>query len=283
MVAVSAPEFRAPGFYQPGSRRGFVGQPLPNVSVRIVDPDSFEPVEAGKPGMLLVKGPNVMCGYLGRADLTETVMRDGWYVTGDIALMDEDGYIKITDRLSRFSKIGGEMVPHGRVEEALQEASGDEAQVFAVTAVPDERKGERLAVLYTLDESRIPEILVSLRNSGLPPLFIPGRNQFIKVEQLPLLGTAESQSAQRCLSDTRWPPSRHDHVICEPDPDKLARSVLTSWPVPTVVFFGLPVLGFRKTARSVLRSTYPDRHGRRHCSAAAPGFGKAEGAEERRR
>ena len=191
VVAVSAQDFRAPGFYQPGSRRGFVGQPLPNVSVRIVDPDSFESVEAGKPGMLLVKGPNVMCGYLGRDDLTEKVMRDGWYVTGDIALMDEDGYIKITDRLSRFSKIGGEMVPHGRVEEALHEASGDEAPVFAVTAVPDERKGERLAVLHTLNESRIPEILEIVHSSGLPQLFIPAKNQFVKVEQLPLLGTGK--------------------------------------------------------------------------------------------
>ena len=191
VIAVSAPDFRAPGFYQPGSRRGFVGQPLPNVAVRIVDPDSYESVETGQPGMLLVKGPNVMCGYLGRDDLTEKVMRDGWYVTGDIALVDEDGYIKITDRLSRFSKIGGEMVPHGRVEEALQEASGDQAQVFAVTAVPDERKGERLAVLHTLDESRIPEILEKVRSSGLPQLFIPRKNQFVKVEQLPLLGTGK--------------------------------------------------------------------------------------------
>ena len=114
MIAVSTLDFRAPGIFQAGSRRGFVGQPLPGVAVRIVDPDTFELLPPGTPGMLLVKGSNVMRGYLRRDDLTAQVMRDGWYVTGDIALMNEDGFIKITDRLSRFSKIGGDMVPHGR-------------------------------------------------------------------------------------------------------------------------------------------------------------------------
>jgi acyl-[acyl-carrier-protein]-phospholipid O-acyltransferase/long-chain-fatty-acid--[acyl-carrier-protein] ligase len=190
-VAVSVPDFRAPGFYQPGSRRGFVGQPLPGVSIRIVDPDSRELLEPGNPGMLLVKGPNVMKGYLGREDLSAGVMQDGWYVTGDIAVMDEDGFLRITDRLSRFSKIGGEMVPHGRIEEALQEAAGATIQVFAVTAVPDERKGERLAVLHTLDKAAIPPLLDKLAASGLPNLFIPRRDGFVKVEALPVLGTGK--------------------------------------------------------------------------------------------
>ena len=125
-IAVSTRDYRAPGFYQPGHRRGSVGQPLPGVSVHVVDPDSFEPRPPGESGLLLVKGPNVMQGYLGRDDLTEQVMRDGWYITGDIAAQDEDGFLRITDRLSRFAKIGGEMVPHGRVEEALHESAGME-------------------------------------------------------------------------------------------------------------------------------------------------------------
>lgn len=150
MIAVNCPDFRAAGFFQPASRRGTVGQPLPGVSVRIVDPDSFALLPPGTPGMLLVKGPNVMNGYLGREDLTAQAIRDGWYITGDIATLDDDGFLTITDRLSRFSKIGGEMVPHRRVEEALQLASGEEMQVCAVTGVPDERKGEQLAVLHTL-------------------------------------------------------------------------------------------------------------------------------------
>ncbi len=191
VIAVNCPDFRAAGYYQPASRRGTVGQPLPGISVSIVDPDSFAPLPLGTPGMLLVKGPNVMTGYLGRDDLTASVMRDGWYITGDIATLDDDGFLTITDRLSRFSKIGGEMIPHGRVEEALHQAAESEVPVFAVTGIPDERKGEQLAVLHTLDESRIPDILARLSSNGLPNLFIPARANFVKVESLPVLGTGK--------------------------------------------------------------------------------------------
>ncbi|HLZ33960.1 MAG TPA: acyl-[ACP]--phospholipid O-acyltransferase [Nitrospira sp.] len=191
VIAVNCPDYRAAGYYQPASRRGSVGQPLPGVSVQIVDPDSFEPLPPGTPGMLLVRGPNVMNGYLGREDLTAKAMRDGWYITGDIAILDDDGFLTITDRLSRFSKIGGEMVPHGKVEEALHLAAGLDTQAFAVTGIPDERKGEQLAVLHILEESRIPEILGKLAANGLPNLFIPARGNFVKVEALPVLGTGK--------------------------------------------------------------------------------------------
>ncbi|HKQ63140.1 MAG TPA: AMP-binding protein, partial [Candidatus Polarisedimenticolaceae bacterium] len=190
-IAMSATDFRAPGFYQPGSRRGSVGQPLPGVSVRIVDPDTLAPLPPGVAGMLVVKGPNVMRGYLGRDDLNAKVLRDGWYLTGDIATIDEDGFLRITDRLLRFSKIGGEMVPHGRVEEALHEAAGATTQLFAVTAVPDEKKGERLAVLHTTDPAKLPAILEKLAELGLPNLFVPRADAFVHVESLPLLGTGK--------------------------------------------------------------------------------------------
>ncbi len=191
VISTNLPDFRASGFFQPASRRGTVGQPLPGVCVRIVDPDTFEPLPPNTPGLLLVKGANVMSGYLGREDLTAQAMRDGWYITGDIAQVDEDGFITIIDRLSRFSKIGGEMVPHGRVEEALHEAAGVEGQVFAVTGIPDEHKGEQLAVLHTLDEKMIPEILDKVAATGLSNLFIPRRDHFIKVDALPVLGTGK--------------------------------------------------------------------------------------------
>lgn len=190
-ITVSTLDFRGRGIYQFGSRRGFVGHPVPGLSIRVVDQDSGEPLPHGKPGMLLVRGPNVMKGYIGREDLTAKAIRDGWYVTGDIAVMDENGFVRITDRLSRFSKIGGEMVPHGRVEEALQAASGLDVMTFAVTAIPDERKGERLAVLHTLDESRVPGILEQMTASGLPNLFIPRRDSFVRVDKLPMLGTGK--------------------------------------------------------------------------------------------
>ena len=108
VISVNCPDFHAAGFFQPASRRGTVGQPLPGISTRVVDPESWEPLPVGTAGMLLVKGPNMMVGYLGRQDLTAKVMHDGWYTTGDIAKVDEEGFITITDRLSRFSKIGRE-------------------------------------------------------------------------------------------------------------------------------------------------------------------------------
>ena len=191
VIAVNCPDFRAAGFFQPASRQGTVGKPLPGVSLRIVDPDTYERLPIGTAGMLLVKGPNVMNGYLGREDLTAQAMYDGWYITGDIAKLDEDGFLAITDRLSRFSKIGGEMVPHGKVEEALHQAIQAEGMMLAVTAIPDERKGEQLIVLHMLEESTISDVLDKVTASGLPNLFIPRRDNFIKVEQLPVLGTGK--------------------------------------------------------------------------------------------
>lgn len=191
VIAVNCPDHRASGFLHPVSRQGTVGQPLPGVLVQITDPETGALLPPGQSGMLLVKGPNVMTGYLGREDLTAQSMKDGWYITGDIATLDEDGFLTITDRLSRFSKIGGEMVPHGQVEEALQQAAGAETQVFAVTGLPDEKKGERLAVLYTIDATSLPQVLDKLAASGLPNLFIPAKSQFVKVEALPILGTGK--------------------------------------------------------------------------------------------
>jgi len=190
-ISVSTLDYRGPGIYQVGSRRGFVGHPIPGIAIRVVDTDTGAPLPPGKPGMLLVKGPGIMSGYIGREDLTHKAIKDGWYTTGDVAFYDEDGFLKITDRLSRFSKIGGEMVPHGKVEDSLHEAAGSDVQVFAVTAVPDERKGESLAVLHTLDETKIPAILEKMVAAGLPNLFIPKKDNFIKVEKIPLLGTGK--------------------------------------------------------------------------------------------
>jgi acyl-[acyl-carrier-protein]-phospholipid O-acyltransferase/long-chain-fatty-acid--[acyl-carrier-protein] ligase len=191
VIAVSTLDFRGPGFFQPGARRGYVGQPLPGVRVRIVDPERFEPLGPDTEGLVLVQGPNVMQGYLGREDLTAAVFHDGWYVTGDMGLRDPDGFLKITGRLTRFSKIGGEMVPHERVEEALHEAVGADGREFAVTAVPDAHKGEQLAVLHTGGADRAQAALAKLPALGLPNLFIPRRDHLIKVDSLPILGTGK--------------------------------------------------------------------------------------------
>jgi len=191
VVASSIPDYRAQGFYQAGARQGFVGHPLPGVSVRIVDPETLTPLDVDSEGLLVVKGPNVMCGYLGRSDLTQEVIRNGWYITGDIARVDDDGFIEITDRMARFSKIGGEMIPHGRVEEALNAATENDLQQFAVTGVPDEKKGEALAVIHTFDELRIPEVIKKVSAIGLPNIFIPRQDHFVKVAELPFLGAGK--------------------------------------------------------------------------------------------
>ena len=211
VVAVNAPDFRAPGFRQVGGKRGRIGHPLPGISVRIVDPEAFERGEtvltpAGQPGMLLVRGPNVMQGYLNRPEKTADALRGGWYVTGDVAMRDEDGFLTITDRLSRFSKIGGEMVPHGRVEEKLHELAGATEQTFVVAAVPDERKGERLIVLHTLPDEKLKECLEKLPGCGLPNLWIPRADNFFRVEALPYLGTGKldlRRARELALSATR--------------------------------------------------------------------------------
>ena len=191
VVAVNGPDFRAPGFRQVGSRRGTIGQPLPGVMVRIVDPETMQPLPPNQPGMLQVRGPNVMKGYLGRPEKTAEVLKDGWYITGDIATMEEDGFLRITDRLTRFSKIGGEMVPHIKIEEKLQELSGGAEQVFVVSSVPDEKKGERIIVLHILPDDKLAPILEKLAQSDLPALWKPRPNQFFRVEHLPYLGTGK--------------------------------------------------------------------------------------------
>jgi acyl-[acyl-carrier-protein]-phospholipid O-acyltransferase / long-chain-fatty-acid--[acyl-carrier-protein] ligase len=191
LVAVNVPDFRERGIRQIGTKRGRIGHPVPGVSVRIVDSETFAPRPQGQEGLLLVKGPNVMAGYLGRPDLTAAAIRDGWYVTGDVAVIDEDGFVTITDRLSRFSKIAGEMVPHVKVEEALQAAAGATERVLAVTGLPDDQKGERLAVVHVLADDALAALVAKLPTLGLPNLWLPRAEAFVHVDALPILGTGK--------------------------------------------------------------------------------------------
>jgi acyl-[acyl-carrier-protein]-phospholipid O-acyltransferase / long-chain-fatty-acid--[acyl-carrier-protein] ligase len=191
VITVNGRNFRAPGFCQVAAKRGRIGHPLPGVSVRVVDVETGEPVAPGTSGMLLVKGPNVMKGYLGKPEKTAEVLRDGWYTTGDVAMIEEDGFLNITDRLARFSKIGGEMVPHIKIEEKLHDLAGVNDQVFAVTSLPDEKKGERIAVVTTLSADMLSPVLEKLSQCDLPALWKPKANLFFHTETLPLLGTGK--------------------------------------------------------------------------------------------
>jgi acyl-[acyl-carrier-protein]-phospholipid O-acyltransferase/long-chain-fatty-acid--[acyl-carrier-protein] ligase len=174
---------------QVGHKPGTVGHPIPGVSARIVHPETEAPLPYGTAGLLLVHGPSRMLGYLGQPEKTTEVLRHGWYVTGDIAAIDEDGFIRITDRLARFSKIGGEMVPHLAVEEAINTIIGEPACV--VTSLPDAQKGERLVALYTRPEMSRETLWEQLNHTELPKLWIPKREHMFVVEAIPTLGTGK--------------------------------------------------------------------------------------------
>jgi acyl-[acyl-carrier-protein]-phospholipid O-acyltransferase / long-chain-fatty-acid--[acyl-carrier-protein] ligase len=208
-VAANHPDVVEDNARKVNHKIGSIGRPMPGISVKIVDPDNMEPLGLNKPGLLLVKGPNIMKGYLGKPQQTAEVLRDGWYVTGDIAAQDEDGFLFITDRLSRFSKIGGEMVPHIKVEEKLHQLAGLTDQTFAVTGVPDPKKGERLVVLHTLPEDQLQPLLARLQEIDLPNLWIPRPNQFFHLESLPVLGTGKLDLRQirQVASEKALPPS----------------------------------------------------------------------------
>ena len=193
-VAVNIMDFRAAGFHQIGGKRGKIGRVLPGMMARLTDPEdpwNGRTVPVGQPGMLLVRGPNVMHGYLGLPEKTAEVLRHGWYCTGDVATVDEDGFLQITGRLSRFSKIGGEMVPHVKIEEKLQELAGVAETMFVVVGVPDEKKGERIVVLHRLAEADLPACLEKFAACELPNIWKPKADAFFRVESFPLLGTGK--------------------------------------------------------------------------------------------
>jgi acyl-[acyl-carrier-protein]-phospholipid O-acyltransferase / long-chain-fatty-acid--[acyl-carrier-protein] ligase len=209
-----------------GDKPDTIGRPMPGIAAKIVDLDTGADLGPNEAGMLLVSGPNVMKGYFGRPDLTAEVIREEpgkgdspllceapggpfrraptkgwsgtvpfsrWYVTGDVAMIDEEGFITITGRISRFSKLAGEMVPHIRVEEAIAQVLNLDVDdlKMAVTSVPDPKKGERLVVLYTEIDQTPEQICRALAADVLPPLWIPSPDSFRRVETIPVLGTGK--------------------------------------------------------------------------------------------
>lgn len=185
-VAINRPDIVDGNRIQHGTRPGSVGRPLPGIAIRIVDPDNFAPLPPRQQGMVLVKGPSRMPGYYRDPQKTAEVMHDGYYVTGDLGYVDEDGFLYISDRVARFSKIAGEMVPHLRIEEAIADLTAS-----FVTGVPDERRGERLVMMYTNPGIESSELLTRLNNTGLPPLWIPKRENIYLVTAIPALASGK--------------------------------------------------------------------------------------------
>ena len=194
--AANLPDQAFGGLTQVHNKVGTVGPPFPGCAARVVHPETREVLPLGEEGLLEVIGANVMQGYLGKPELTARVLHDGWYVTGDMARIDADGYITLTGRLSRFAKIGGEMVPLEKIEEELHEVLGIGERICAVTCVPDEARGERLVVLYLAEHLAPLGLQVrawcqQLGGRGLPNLWIPSERDFFSVPELPVLGSGK--------------------------------------------------------------------------------------------
>lgn len=170
---------------------GSIGSAMPGICVKIVDPVTREMLPPDTEGLMLVKGPIVMQGYLDEPKLTAEAIRNGWYNTGDIAKMDVDGYITICGRVSRFSKIAGEMVPHELVECTINEILGLDERVAAVCGIPDASKGEALVVLYTNLPMPPERIIEEMRSREITNLWIPKISNFHKVDRIPLLGSGK--------------------------------------------------------------------------------------------
>jgi acyl-[acyl-carrier-protein]-phospholipid O-acyltransferase/long-chain-fatty-acid--[acyl-carrier-protein] ligase len=176
---------------QKGSKPGSVGRALPGSAIKAVDMETGKPVPDGQSGMLMVKGPHVMKEYLGEPAKTAEVLKDGWYITGDMGTIDRDGFVTITGRLSRFSKLAGEMVSHVAVEEKLQQAAGLADMTFVVAGAKDPKRGEKLVVLYAGWDGDLDALLSKMRALGVPNLWLPGRSDFHKIDAIPLLGTGK--------------------------------------------------------------------------------------------
>ena len=180
-----------PGNSTEGSRRGSVGRMMPGHAARILDPNTMKDIEVTKVGLLMLKGPNIFRAYLGEPKRTAEVKHGEWFITGDLARFDEDGFLFIEGRLSRFSKIAGEMVPHGTVEDALIKAYNlfaEEQPMIAVAGRPDKAKGEALVLLAAMD-LELEDVREKLNGAGLANLWIP--REIKRVEVIPTLATGK--------------------------------------------------------------------------------------------
>ena len=177
---------------QKGSKIGTVGLPIPGSSFKIVDPESFETLATGEEGMILIGGTQIMKGYIGDPEKTASVIKelDGirWYITGDKGKVDEDGFLTIVDRYSRFAKIAGEMVSLGLVESNIRKILSEDEQI-AITSLPDTKKGEKLVLLLEGD-IELDTLKEQIKSLNINPLFMP--SEYYKVEKLPKLGTGKA-------------------------------------------------------------------------------------------
>lgn len=191
VAALNLPDIESDGVLQIGNKPGTVGHPIPGVAVMIIDIETQQSLPLGEAGLLFVKGPNVMLGYLNNEKQTTDVIQNRWYNTGDIASIDEDGFLTIRDRFSRFSKIAGEMVPHLIVEDIFLRELNTSEQLVAVTSVPEPKKGEELVVLYVEGVGNPDKLREIIKKSELPNMWKPHQDNYILIKQMPVLGSGK--------------------------------------------------------------------------------------------
>ena len=205
VCAVNLPDARplnSTPYYLPGNTHGSIGTPLPGIAVRITDiDDESKEIPFSEQGMIWLKGANIFSGYVGQSPFPSEIFRDGWFKTGDLGSMNLNGFITLGGRLSRFSKIGGEMVPHEGVEQLIYDILGLDPnapeQCLSITGVSDEQKGEALVLLTTLDEHRhesqqkkyITSIRTEMMARHIPALWSP--KYIVPVESIPVLASGK--------------------------------------------------------------------------------------------
>ncbi len=181
----------------PSSRPGSVGQLLPGIAIKLTDPATDRPIPISQQGLIWFKGVNVFGGYLDNPKKSaEVLTADGWFRTGDVGRVDDDGFLYIEGRISRFSKIAGEMVPHETVEAAINKVLGLDSEAerrIAVVGIPDEQKGEAILLLSTFAGPALEQECIDLRykllDEGLSSLWCP--KQIIPVTEIPVLASGK--------------------------------------------------------------------------------------------
>jgi acyl-[acyl-carrier-protein]-phospholipid O-acyltransferase/long-chain-fatty-acid--[acyl-carrier-protein] ligase len=199
VMATNIPESRVSDNFHLYRKDGSIGRPLGNIIVKVIDLETGEDLPPNGIGMIVAKGPTVMKGYYKQPDKTAEVVKNGWYSTGDVGKVDEDGFIWVTGRESRISKIGGEMIPHILIEEEITKIllenenthSESTEPIVAVTALPHLTRGEQIIVLYKDAKVNPKNLIDRMIAQGVPRIWIPRAEGFIKVDSIPVLGTGK--------------------------------------------------------------------------------------------
>jgi acyl-[acyl-carrier-protein]-phospholipid O-acyltransferase/long-chain-fatty-acid--[acyl-carrier-protein] ligase len=196
VASCNLPEVKAPdGTVQIGHKNGTVGMPIPGTTFKIVDPDTFKELETNEEGMILISGVQVMKGYLKDKEKTKEVLKklDGktYYITGDKGRLDEDGFLTIVDRYSRFAKLGGEMVSLGAVEENIRRVLPNDEIDVVTTSIKDEKKGEKIvALISNINEEELFSLKKKIKDEFDNNLMIPSVYKIVK--NVPKLGSGKT-------------------------------------------------------------------------------------------